>query len=185
MHVIQQLKTEFIPTSQQTATPADVNRRVSQTKEASSVETTPPTTEWVGSGPEGKTQAHVWVGSSIPAHWVWPSHYSTGGPFGRHSTCELEVDASVEGASSPSDLLVRVLWFRYVLSLTKIGNSWFADILNRQELVFMPLHEAGPATKLVQSLTPMWEVSTHYLQSVCLMQPWPFDYDGHHFLLSI
>jgi hypothetical protein len=41
-----------------------------------------------------------------------------------------------------------------------------ADILNRQELVFMPLHEAGPAIKLVQSLTPMWEVSTYFLKVV-------------------
>lgn len=36
----------------------------------------------------------------------------------------------------------------------------------------MPLHEAGPATKLVQSLTPMWEVITHYLKFVRLLQPW-------------
>lgn len=53
-------------------------------------------------------------------------------------------------------LLECVLYMR----LTFITWDCSADILNRQELAFMPLHEAGPAIKLVQSLTPMWEVST-------------------------
>ncbi|KAG0605129.1 hypothetical protein M758_9G034000 [Ceratodon purpureus] len=132
MHVIQQLKAEFTPTAQRsqengTPTDGDANRRTAQNKEPCSMETTPPTAEWIGTDREGRSHAHSWVESSIPTHWVWPSHYSMGGPFGRHSTCELEFDATVE------------------------------DILNRQELALMPLHEAGPAIKLVQSLTPMWE----------------------------
>lgn len=124
MHVIQQLKAEFIPTqrSQETATPADAKRRISQTKEASSMETTPPTTEWSGSGPEGRSQSHLWIESSIPAHWVWPSHYSTGGPFGRHSTCELEVDASVEGASPLSDLGHFSTIYQFLTAFTVLIN---------------------------------------------------------------
>lgn len=103
-HVIQQLKDAFVPTSQRSQENAEdlvgPNCKTSQMKEAS-METTPPpaTNLCLGSGAEGRSQqAHVWVESSIPAHWVWPSHYSTGGPFSRHSTCELEADASVEGA---------------------------------------------------------------------------------------
>lgn len=86
MYVVQQLRDEFVP-PQVTA-----NHQT-----ASSTEATPPTSEYAGSGAEGRSQAHAWVESSIPAHWIWPSHYSTGGPFARQSTCELEVDASVEG----------------------------------------------------------------------------------------
>lgn len=105
LHVIQQLKTEFATTpqrSQENVTPADgdANRRTTQSKEPCSMETTPPTSEWLGSGREGTSHTHSWVESSIPAHWVWPSHYSTGGLFARHSTCELEADASVEGTYS-------------------------------------------------------------------------------------
>ena len=105
MHVIQQLKAEFTSTAQRsqenaTSTDGDANCRTPEDKEPCSMETTPPTAEWLGSGREGRSHAHSWVESSIPAHWVWPSHYSKGGPFGRHSTCELEVDASVEGTCS-------------------------------------------------------------------------------------
>uniref|UniRef100_A0A7I4D3U3 DNA polymerase zeta catalytic subunit n=1 Tax=Physcomitrium patens TaxID=3218 RepID=A0A7I4D3U3_PHYPA len=128
MHVIQQLKAEFMQRSLNidvTVTEADDDVKI---RTAQSMEATPSSTnEWLGSGPGGKSHTRSWVESTIPAHWVWSSHYSTGGPFGRHSTCELEVDASVE------------------------------DILNQKELVFIPLHEAGRAIKLVQSLTPMWE----------------------------
>lgn len=100
MHVIQQLKAEFMQRSLNidvTVTEADDDVKI---RTAQSMEATPSSTnEWLGSGPGGKSHTRSWVESTIPAHWVWSSHYSTGGPFGRHSTCELEVDASVEGAS--------------------------------------------------------------------------------------
>lgn len=52
------------------------------------------------------------------------------------------------------------------MRLIVISWTCSADILNRQELALMPLHEAGPAIKLVQSLTPMWEVSMECLKFV-------------------
>ncbi|KAL3678075.1 hypothetical protein R1sor_021031 [Riccia sorocarpa] len=85
--------------------------------------------------PDGGSQPEVWLQKSIPADWIWPLLASDNmetivpskGLYSRQSTCELEADASVE------------------------------DILNRGELLFLPLHQAGPEIKMVQSLTPMWE----------------------------
>ncbi|BBN02455.1 DNA polymerase zeta [Marchantia polymorpha subsp. ruderalis] len=81
------------------------------------------------------SQLEIWVQNSIPRDWIWPLIASDNmhteiqgqGLYSKQSTCELEADACVE------------------------------DILNRSELLFLPLQQAGPEIKMVQSLTPMWE----------------------------
>ncbi|KAL2641863.1 hypothetical protein R1flu_009450 [Riccia fluitans] len=85
--------------------------------------------------PDGGSHPEMWLQKSVPEDWIWPVIASDNmettvpgqGLCSRQSTCDLEADASVE------------------------------DILNRGELLFLPLHQAGPEIKMVQSLTPMWE----------------------------
>ncbi|CAM6067733.1 unnamed protein product [Sphagnum tenellum] len=132
-HVLKQLKTEFA--SQASISTPEAPHASSSPQDvlmaprAAVMETvTPPlSNEKWAAGANGTSQAQVWVGATVPSHWQWPGHYASGGPFARHSTCALEADASVE------------------------------EILNRRELLFMPLQQAGSAIKMVQSLTPMWE----------------------------
>lgn len=103
-HIVQQLKTEFVKIPQRAlgeeASTSNVTGApgTGQDVEVPTVEITLPSdNEKLASGAHGSHQSQLWVGASIHSHWLWPSHYSTGGPFGRHSTCELEADASVEG----------------------------------------------------------------------------------------
>ncbi|CAK9870824.1 unnamed protein product [Sphagnum jensenii] len=132
-HVLKQLKTEFASQAS-ISTPeaphaSSSPRDVLMAPGAAVMETvTPPlSNEKWAAGANGTSQAQVWVGATVPSHWQWPGHYASGGPFARHSTCALEADASIE------------------------------EILNRRELLFMPLQQVGSAIKMVQSLTPMWE----------------------------
>lgn len=102
-NALKQLKSEYTPNTQQTnaeasMSTADVlNERVNNS-EVPVLGTTPPSNEQWGSS-AGNNQSELWLGSSIPVNWIWPSHYSTGGPFAKQSMCELEADASVEGLS--------------------------------------------------------------------------------------
>lgn len=98
-HILQQLKAEFVKTPEQAlgeevstsnVTGAQGTVQIGEVSTVSHIEK-------LASGAQGSHQSQLWVGSSIHSHWRWPSHYSTGGAFGRHSTCELEADASVEG----------------------------------------------------------------------------------------
>ena len=102
-NVLKQLKAEYTPKIQQTTAEAstataDLSKKRVNNNEVPALGTTPPSNEqWDSSA--GNNQSELWLGSSIPANWTWPSHYSTGGPFAKQSTCELEADASIEGMS--------------------------------------------------------------------------------------
>eukprot|EP00850_Spirogloea_muscicola_P013421 SM000091S24579 [mRNA] locus=s91:158707:170125:- [translate_table: standard] len=85
-------------------------------------------------GATGSRSAAVFTESTVPAEWISGANEHSGKAAAsrfdipaRQSCCELEADGNVE------------------------------DILNRRELLSVPLEQAGPEIKLVQSLIPIWE----------------------------
>eukprot|EP00850_Spirogloea_muscicola_P022205 SM000282S10608 [mRNA] locus=s282:114607:126097:- [translate_table: standard] len=85
-------------------------------------------------GATGSWSAAVFTESTVPAEWISGTDEHSGKAAAsrsdipaRQSCCELEADGNVE------------------------------DILNRRELLSVPLEQAGPEIKLVQSLIPIWE----------------------------
>ncbi|DBA81937.1 hypothetical protein WJX77_000726 [Trebouxia sp. C0004] len=80
-----------------------------------------------GSAATHSQASRMWTASDIPSQWLWSNVPAGARLPERQSKCEVEVDACVE------------------------------DILNRQELVRMPLAEAGPEIRMVESLQSMWD----------------------------
>ncbi|ERN16936.1 hypothetical protein AMTR_s00057p00185570 [Amborella trichopoda] len=87
----------------------------------------------VGSSPLC-TQPFIWISSTVPGSWLWPSpaaeqDSSTPGfqHIKRQSTCELEGDAIVH------------------------------EILNQEHLLYTSLSQTRSEVRMVQSLVPIWE----------------------------